>query len=225
MNCDLLVVSAAQLITAAEGGGPLLGADLDRPILIEDAAVACAGGRIAAAGRTSEVLARYPESEAARVLDARGLLLAPGFVDCHTHLPFAGTREMEFEARARGESYDAIAERGGGIRSSVRHLRAASEESLAAAVVKRLTRLLAQGTTTVEAKSGYGLSLEEERKQLRALKRAAESSPVEIVPTFLGAHEVPDEHRDRREAYVELLIEKMIPAIAREHLARYCDAS
>ncbi len=223
MKCDLLIVSAAQLITAPEGQGPLLGPALDRPVLIEDAAVACVGGTIAAVGRTPEVTARYPESEAARVLDARGLLVAPGFVDCHTHLPFAGTREMEFDARARGESYAAIAERGGGIRASVRHLRAVSEESLAAQVVSRLARLLAQGTTTVEAKSGYGLSLEEERKQLRALRRAAESSPVEIIPTFLGAHEVPDEHRARREDYVALLIETMIPAIARERLARYCD--
>ena len=223
MNSDLLVVSAAQLLTAPAGDRPLLGPELDRPVLIEDAAVACVGGRVAAVGKTRDVLARYPESEAARVLDARGLLIAPGFVDSHTHLPFAGTREMEFEARARGESYAAIAERGGGIRASVRHLRAASEESLAAAVVKRLGRLLAQGTTTVEAKSGYGLSLEEERKQLSALKRAAGSSPVEIIPTFLGAHEVPDEHRARREGYVALLLESMIPAIARDRLARFCD--
>jgi imidazolonepropionase len=223
LNSDLLVVSAAQLLTAPAGKGPLFGPDLDRPVLIEDAAVACVGGRIAAAGRTRDVLARYPESESARVLDGRGLLVAPGFVDSHTHLPFAGTREMEFEARARGESYAAIAERGGGIRASVRHLRAASEESLAAVVVKRLGRLLAQGTTTVEAKSGYGLSLPEERKQLSALRRASESSPVEVIPTFLGAHEVPDEHRARREGYVALLIESMIPAIARERLARFCD--
>ncbi len=223
MRCDLLVVSAAQLITAPKGDGPLLGPDLDRPVLIQDAAVACAGGKVAAVGRTSEVLARYPESEAASVLDARGLLVAPGYVDAHTHLPFAGTREMEFDARARGESYAEIAERGGGIRASARHLRAASEESLGASVTKRLGRLLAQGTTTVEAKSGYGLSLEEERKQLRALKRAAGSSLVEIIPTFLGAHEVPDEHRARREDYVALLIETMIPAIARERLARFCD--
>ncbi len=223
MKCDLLVVSCAQLITAPEGSSPLLGPDLDHPLLLEDAAVACIDGRIAAVGKTVEVLARHPEAEAGRVLDARGRLLAPGFVDCHTHLPFAGTREMEFDARSRGESYAAIAERGGGIRASVGHLRAVSEQALADSVTKRLGRLLAQGTTTVEAKSGYGLSLEEERKQLRALRRAGELSPVEIVPTFLGAHEVPDEHRARRGEYVRLLIEEMIPEVAREHLARYCD--
>src|SRR5207245_11176389 len=132
---------------------------------IEDGALACVGGRIATVGTTRDVLARYPEAESARVLDARGLLVAPGFVDSHTHLPFAGTREMEFEARARGESYAAIAERGGGIRASAAHLRAVSEPALALSVAKRLGRLLAQGTTTVAAKSGYGLSLEGEPKQ------------------------------------------------------------
>ncbi|MBI4364413.1 MAG: imidazolonepropionase [Candidatus Latescibacteria bacterium] len=223
MKCDLLIVSAAQLVTAPPGTGPLLGPDLDRPWILEDAAVACVDGRIAAVGKTRDVCAGYPEREAASVLDARGSLLAPGFIDCHTHLPFPGTREMEFEARARGETYASIAERGGGIRASVRHLHATSEEALAAAVRGRLARLLAQGTTTVEAKSGYGLSLEEERKQLRALRRAAAESPVEVIPTFLGAHEVPDEYRARREDYVALLVDSMIPAVAGEHLARYCD--
>jgi imidazolonepropionase len=223
LKCDLLVVSAAQLITAPQGSGPLVKGDLDRPLLLEDAAVACVGGTIAAVGKTSEVLARFPAKEAVRVLDARGLLLAPGFVDCHTHLPFAGTREMEFDARARGETYAAIAEKGGGIRASVRHVRATSEDSLVDSVSNRLERLLAQGTTTVEAKSGYGLSLEEERKQLRALRRAADSSPLEVIPTFLGAHEIPDEHRDHREDYVALLVGTMIPAIAKERLARFCD--
>jgi imidazolonepropionase len=223
LKCDLLVVSAAQLITAPEGSSPLLGRDLDRPVLLEDAAVACMGGTIVAVGRTAEVLARYPEREALRVADARGHLVAPGFIDCHTHLPFPGTREMEFDARACGETYAAIAEKGGGIRESVRQLSATSEDSLADSVARRLERILSQGTTTVEAKSGYGLSLDGERKQLQALKRAAKTSPVEIIPTFLGAHEVPDEHRARREDYVALLIEEMIPAIAKEHLARYCD--
>ena len=223
MKSDLLVISAAQLVTAPPGSGPLLGRDLDRPQLLADAAVAVVGKRIAAVGGTREVTARYPERDASVVLDARGRLVAPGFVDAHTHLPFAGTREMEFEARARGERYEAIAEKGGGIRASVRCLREVSEDDLTALVRARLRTLLAQGTTTVEAKSGYGLSLEAESKQLRALARAASDSPVTVIPTFLGAHEVPDEFRDRRSEYVDLLAETMIPGIARERLARFCD--
>ena len=223
MKSDLLVHSAAQLLTAPAGSAPLRGSDLDRPLVLEDAAVACGGGAVLAVGPTREILARYPEREAATVLDARGQVVAPGFVDSHTHLPFAGTREMEFEARARGESYEAIAARGGGIRASMRELRATTEDALAEAVAHRLARLLAQGTTTVEAKSGYGLALEEEQKQLRALRRAADRSAAEVIPTFLGAHEFPDEYRDRREAFVSLIAEEMIPAIAREKLARFCD--
>src|SRR6185503_2772182 len=189
VRSDLLVVSAAEIVTAPPGRGPLLGPELDRPLRIANASVACVDGRVAAVGPTADVLARFPEKEAARVLDATGRLVAPGFVDCHTHLPFAGTREMEFEARARGETYEAIAAKGGGIRSSVRTTRATSEADLTAAVSRRLAVLLAQGTTTVEAKSGYGLSLDEERKQLRAATRAGAASPVEVIPTFLGAHE------------------------------------
>jgi imidazolonepropionase len=223
MTLDLLVHSAAQLLTAPPGTGPLVGPDLDRPWILEDAAVACAGGKVVAVGKTADVLARHPEREAALVIDASGLLVAPGFVDCHTHLPFAGTREMEFEARARGESYEAIAARGGGIRSSVAMLRETSERDLAGAVRDRLKDLLVEGTTTVEAKSGYGLARDEELKQLRALRSAAEDAPVSIVPTFLGAHEVPDEYRSDRTGYVALLVEEMIPAVAAEGLARFCD--
>jgi imidazolonepropionase len=222
VKSDLLILSAAQLITAPPGDAPLRGPELDRPVLLSDAAVACVGGRVAAVGATSEVAARYSEREAARIVDARGLLLAPGFVDAHTHLPFAGTREMEFEARARGESYEAIAARGGGIRSSVRALRETDPGDLASRVARRLDQILAQGVTTVEAKSGYGLSLEAEVKQLEAL-RAAGGAAVEVIPTFLGAHEVPDEHRERRAAYVDLLVGEMIPAVARAGLARFCD--
>jgi imidazolonepropionase len=167
VKADLLVHSAAELITAPPGSKPLVGPDLDRPLLIQDAAVAVVGERIAAIGATADVLAAYPEREAVRVLDARGRLIAPGFVDAHTHLPFAGTREMEFDARARGESYEAIAARGGGIRASVRQLRAIDENALADRVVGRLDTLLRQGITTVEAKSGYGLSTESELKAPR----------------------------------------------------------
>jgi imidazolonepropionase len=223
VKSDLLVVSAAQLLTAPPGNAPLLGPDLDRPILMEDAAVACVDGVVAAVGPTAEVARRYPEREAAVVLDASGRLVAPGFVDCHTHLPFAGTREAEYEARARGERYEAIAAKGGGIRASARQLRESSEVELAERIRDRLGALLAEGTTTVEAKSGYGLCLEEEQKQLRALARAASDEPIEVIPTFLGAHEMPDEYRDRRSDYVALLVEQMIPAIAAEGLARFCD--
>jgi imidazolonepropionase len=223
VKADLLVHSAAQILTAPTGSKPLVGADLDRPLLIQDAAVAVVGERIAGIGTTADVLAAYPERDAARVLDARGRLVAPGFVDAHTHLPFAGTREMEFDARARGESYEAIAARGGGIRASVRQLREIDEGALAERIVGRLDTLLRQGITTVEAKSGYGLSTESELKQLRAVRLAAGRSPVEVVSTFLGAHEIPDEYRDRRAAYVELLTREMIPEVAAAGLARFCD--
>ncbi len=221
MKSDLLVHSAAQLITAPPSAAPLLGPALDQPLVRTDAAVAVVGGRIAAVGSTREVTKRYPEREAAVLLDATGRLVAPGFVDAHTHLPFAGGREMEFDARARGESYESIAERGGGIRASVRQLRAIAEDELRERVGKRLERVLAQGITTVEAKSGYGLTLDAELKQLRALQGG--SAAAEVIPTFLGAHEVPDEFRDRREGYVALLVDTMIPAVARAKLARFCD--
>jgi imidazolonepropionase len=217
------VLSAAQLITAPDGASPLRGPDLGRPLLLADAAVAVVGETIAAVGPTRDVVAQYPEREARKVLDARGRLVAPGFVDAHTHLPFAGTREMEFEARAGGETYEAIAARGGGIRASVRQLRGLPEDELVERVTKRLARLLLQGITTVEAKSGYGLTLEAEMKQLQALKRAAGNSAAEVIPTFLGAHEIPDEYRDRRSAYVDLVTESMIPAVAAGKLARFCD--
>lgn len=223
MRCDLLLHSAGALITAPAGSGPLRGGDLDRPLLLEDAAVACVDGRIVAVGATADVLASCPEREAATVIDVRGHLLAPGFVDAHTHLPFAGFREMEFEARARGLSYEEVAARGGGIQTSVRALRGVAEADLTEVVRRRLSRLLAQGTTTVEAKSGYGLDLTEERKQLRALRAAAADSACGVIPTFLGAHEFPEAYRERREEYVALLCEEMIPAIAADHLARFCD--
>lgn len=224
-RADLLIVGAAQLLTApaAPDGAPLRGKALDEPILLADAAVACVGGRIAAVGSTADVAAAYPERLAGRVLDARGLLVTPGLVDAHTHLPFAGAREMEFDARARGETYESIAAKGGGIESSRRSLRATSEDELAGRVAARLRTLLTQGVTTVEAKSGYGLVWEEERKQLRALARAAAESPVGVAATFLGAHAVPSEYRERRGDYVARVIEEMIPAVEAERLAEFCD--
>ena len=223
MKSDLLVLSAAQLLTAPPGTAPLIGPELDRPFLLTDAAVACVGGRIAAVGPTAEVTGQYPEREAAEVLDASGRLVAPGFVDAHTHLPFAGSREAEFDLRARGATYEAIAAAGGGIRASARALRETTEDALTATIRSRLLRLQAQGTTTVEAKSGYGLSPEAELKQLRALRAAESADGPDVIATFLGAHQIPDEYRADREGYVRLLVEEMIPTVAAARLARYCD--
>lgn len=224
-RADLLIVGAAELLTApaTPGGAPLRGRALDQPLLLADGAVACVGGLVAAIGATAEVTAAFPERLAGRVLDARGLLVTPGLVDAHTHLPFAGTREMEFDARARGETYESIAAKGGGIESSRRSLRSTSEDDLAERVGARLRALLAQGVTTVEAKSGYGLAWEAERKQLRALARAASGSPVGVAATFLGAHAMPAEFRDRREAYLDAVISEMLPAVEAEGLAEFCD--
>jgi imidazolonepropionase len=147
----------------------------------------------------------------------------PGFVDAHTHPVFAGTRADEFEERMQGTTYAEIAARGGGIRSTVRNTRAASEEDLLAAARRYRGWFLRGGTTTVEAKSGYGLSLDAECKMLRVVARLAAEGSVRYVPTFLGAHEVPDEYRGRMDDYIELLVEEMIPRVAAEHLAEYCD--
>jgi imidazolonepropionase len=145
-------------------------------------------------------------------------------VDAHTHLPFAGWRESEFDERLRGATYSEIAARGGGILSTVAATRAASPASLLESVRARLDEMLALGTTTVEAKSGYGLSLAAELKQLEALRGASAGHPVEVVPTFLGAHTVPPEHLGNRDAYVRLLVEEMVPEVARLGLAEYADA-
>jgi imidazolonepropionase len=187
------------------------------------AEVVCRDGRIAFVGppeRREKALGPLPD---AAHLDGRGGTLVPGFVDPHTHLPWAGTRENEFSMRLQGKSYQEIAAAGGGILSTVRSTRAAHEDELAAATVRRMNHLLAWGTTTAEAKSGYGLSLEDELKQLRAIRRAGAGHPVELLPTLLAAHEVPPEYRKKRHDYVELICNEIVPLAARDKLARFCD--
>jgi imidazolonepropionase len=157
------------------------------------------------------------------VLDAGGRVVAPGFVDAHAHPVFAGDRADEFEMRAEGRSYQEIAAAGGGIRSTVRRTRAATEDELFAAALRRAQWFLRTGTTTVEAKSGYGLSVEDELKMLRVVRRLNLEARLSYVPTFLGAHEVPDEYRGRREDYVRLIVEEMLPRVAAEGLAEFCD--
>jgi imidazolonepropionase len=178
------------------------------------------GGTIADVGAAHEVAARHPGLTSEDLGDG---LVVPGFVDAHTHPVFAGTREGEFEQRTRGATYLEISARGGGILSSVRGVRGASVEELLARLLPRLDRFLALGTTTIEAKSGYGLTLEDELKSLQVLRAAAAAHPLEIVPTFLGAHDVPAEHRGHTSRYVDLLVHEMLPAVAEQRLAEYCD--
>jgi imidazolonepropionase len=157
------------------------------------------------------------------VIDAGGRLVMPGMVDPHTHLVFAGSREYELEMRLNGATYLEILRAGGGILATTRKTRAATEEELAWETKKRLNRFLLHGVTTVEAKSGYGLTVEDELKMLRVAKRLNEEHPVDIVSTFMGAHAVPPEYKENPDAYVDLVIEEMIPRVARENLAEFCD--
>ena len=161
--------------------------------------------------------------ESYKVLDARGLAMLPGFVDSHTHPVFAATRENEFEMRNSGKSYEEIAQSGGGIRNSVRKLRKLSEEELYLKSSKVIKNFLKYGTTTIEAKSGYGLTVNDEIKMLKVIRKLGVNSKLDIIPTFLGAHEVPDEFRENREGYISLIIGEMIPKIAEEKLASACD--
>jgi imidazolonepropionase len=157
------------------------------------------------------------------VVDAAGRVVAPGFVDAHAHPVFAGDRADEFEKRAAGVSYQEIAAAGGGIRSTVRRTRAATEDELFASALRREAWFLRTGTTTVEAKSGYGLSSEDELKMLRVVRRLNMEGQLSYVPTFLGAHEVPDEYRGQRDEYLNLVINEMLPRVAAEGLAEFCD--
>jgi len=216
---DLLVTGIGELASAV-GSSPAGGAALGRVSRIKDAALAIEGTQIVAVGPEAEVRASF---EAAESLDAAGKVVLPGLVDAHTHPVFAGTREDEFEMRLSGKTYVEIAAAGGGIASSVRGVRETSKEELTARLLVRLDRFLALGTTTVEAKTGYGLSLEDELKCLEVIRDAAAQHPVELVPTFLGAHDYPPEFKDRKPEYVDLLLEEMLPAVAESGLAEYAD--
>jgi imidazolonepropionase len=189
-------------------------AHLDRGALIAD------GAHITWIGRSADLPPMPPDAD---VIDATGRVVLPGFIDSHTHLLFTGSREDEFEQRLQGRSYQEIAERGGGINATVRRVRAASKEELKAQARNRLDRLLHCGVTTVEVKSGYGLTLADELKCLEAIAELNAEGPLELVPTFLGAHAVPPEWSGRRDGYVELLVSEMLPEVARHRLAEFCD--
>ncbi len=219
---DLLVTNAAQLLTLrGRNESPRTGAALRDLGIIPDGAVAAYDGVIVAAGPTAEVLDEVALAPDSLQLDASGRVVLPGFVDPHTHLIFAGSRADEFIARLQGASYQEIARSGGGILATMRATREASEDELVALGRLRLDRLLAHGTTTVEAKSGYGLSVDGELKCLRAIHRLNALHDVDVIPTFLGAHAVPPEFDV--DAYVRVVVEEMLPAVVEEDLAEFCD--
>ena len=219
---ELLIHGLGELATPL-GSLPRRGPEQRQVLRLRDAEVLCRDGRIAFAGTADERRRQLGELPGVKRLDGRGGTLVPGFVDPHTHLPWAGSREEEFAARLAGKTYQEIAAAGGGILSTVAATRRASEDELVGAVRRRLDLMLAWGTTTAEAKSGYGLSLDGELKQLRAIRRAAELHAVDLVPTLLAAHEVPPEARHDRGRFLDLVCEEIVPAAAAAGLARFCD--
>ena len=206
------VVNCSELVTLAGPARPRIREEMRELAILRDGAMIVREGLITQVGRRGDLT--LPSA----IVDAGGKVVMPGFVDAHTHPVFAGNRADEFEKRAEGATYQQISAAGGGIRSTVRKTRAATESELFAAASRYARWFLHSGTTTIEAKSGYGLSLDAELKILRVIHRL---SPIRTVPTFLGAHEIPDEFRDRREAYIELVIDEMLPEARK--LAEYCD--
>jgi len=208
------------LLATPTGSTARRGREQGEITLLKNAYVLIKDGMIAAVG-SGEVPAGMLEN--AEVVDVKGRLVTPGLVDAHTHLIFGGWRQNELGLKLHGVTYLEILARGGGILSTVRATRAASEEELADKAAKELSTMLRMGVTTCEAKSGYGLDPEDEYKQLRAIRRLNETQKVELVPTFLGAHALPEEFKNDREGFLRLLCEEMIPTVAREHLAEFCD--
>ena len=213
---SLAVLHASQLVTLAGPPRPRAGAELSQLGIIRHGGMLIRGGKIDRVGASDEIAPLADD-----VIDAGGRVVLPGFIDAHTHLVFAGNRLDDFARRARGETYEQIAKAGGGIWSTVEKTRAADEAALADEAKKHANWFLKGGTTTVEAKSGYGLTVEDELKILRVIRRLNEETPLECVPTFLGAHAIP--RGTSSDEYVSLVINEMLPRVASEKLAEFCD--
>lgn len=222
MTADFLIRNA-DLVATCAGPGPRVGAAQNNISPIANATIAGLDGRVVFVGAAADAEREVTLSAAAQVIDARGCTVIPGLVDPHTHLVFGGDRREELRRRLGGATYAEIAADGGGIVKTVAATRAASEQDLIAGGRARLAEMLAFGTTTAEAKSGYGLDRETELRMLRAIKALAAEQPIELTATFMGAHEVPVEYRGRRADYIKLVIDEMIPAVAAEGLAEWCD--
>lgn len=220
-SSTLVIKNAAQLVTSTSSGGkPRRGRDMAAVEVLSDAALVARDGVISWVGPTA---ALPPVDDRTEVIDAGGKTVLPGLVDSHTHLIWSGARESEFEQRLQGRSYQEIAAAGGGINATVDRVRQSTKEELKALARRRLSRMLSFGVTTVEVKSGYGLSVAAELKCLQAIAELNAEGPLELVPTFLGAHAVPREYQNDAAAYVRLLIQDMLPEIVRQKLAEFCD--
>jgi len=222
VTADFLIRNA-DLVATCAGPGPRVGAAQNNISPIANATIAGLDGRVVFVGAAADAEREVTLSAAAQVIDARGCTVIPGLIDPHTHLVFGGDRREELRRRLGGATYAEIAADGGGIVKTVAATRAASEQDLIAGGRARLAEMLAFGTTTAEAKSGYGLDRETELRMLRAIKALAAEQPIELTATFMGAHEVPVEYRGRRADYTKLVIDEMIPAVAAEGLAEWCD--
>jgi imidazolonepropionase len=215
---SLAVLHASQLVTLSGSKRPRVGAEMSELAIIRDGGMLVRDGKIERVGPSDEIEKNVGDEE---IVDAGGRVVMPGFVDAHTHLVFAGNRLDDFERRSRGETYEQIAKAGGGIWSTVQKTRAASELDLLTQAKKHANWLLSCGTTTVEAKSGYGLTVEDELKLLRVMRELKEEVRLEIVPTFLGAHAVPRELSP--DEYLDVVITEMLPRVTAEKLAEFCD--
>jgi len=222
MRADILLTTRGELFTCA-GPAPRVGTAQSDAGRIQGGVVACANGRIVFVGSEREFAGAVQPTDEVRVIDAGDAAIVPGFVDAHTHAVYAGDRRDELRRRLAGATYAEIAAEGGGIVSTVARTRGASEDDLVQATLPRLREMLAAGTTTAEVKSGYGLTVDAELRMLGAIARLDREQPIDLVPTFMGAHEIPLELRHDRRAYIRLVTERMIPAVAEAGLAQFCD--
>ena len=222
-NIDLFIENANELVTLESKKGYKIREDMNELGIIKNGAIAVKNGKIVSVGEKSEVKNEINIGKNTKIIDAKGKTVIPGFVDPHTHLVFGGSREFELDLKIRGATYMEILEKGGGIYYSVDQTRKATKETLIKQSEERLKMMLKFGTTTIEAKSGYGLNLETEIKMLEVVMELKRKFPMDIISTFLGAHVVPKEFENKSDEYVDLVINEMIPTIAEKNLAEYCD--
>ncbi|MGD9395261.1 MAG: imidazolonepropionase [Candidatus Thorarchaeota archaeon] len=224
MKPDLLLTNIGQVATlAGHIDTPKTGTQMSEVSIIENGAIAVKEGKIIAVGPTKEILSQVTEEPKLPAIEFPGMLATPGFIDSHTHLTFGGSRENDFAMKLAGKSYLEILEAGGGILNTLRSTRSASEKELVRNAFSYAEGMLSMGSTMIEAKSGYGLDTENELKMLKAVEGLREKLPISLVPTFMGAHAVPPKYEGRTDAYVDLVIDEMIPAVVESGLAEFCD--